>query len=282
MFANAMNVLGRCRVNEFYRRGIETADLLDAIGLRDKAQSALRALLPGIPHPRDPDTADTDLDAWLEAVTQAEGAEKILATSRSALTRVVNNCDRRIESAVALPDPILSRLNDYLAELMVRVGDVVDCLNGARSPAEAIAADVGGAWRGLMPLRGEYDSLRQAQEWCLLGRTTLIDARSRHIDDDHASDAWIKNMDDVWPDWNQPDRTIRLSGDAPRRQPWPSGEAEMLVWLHNSDAEPWIPTVAQLAELHAERHRRLNPPSKPRRLSEFPKQRVYATKSILG
>jgi hypothetical protein len=49
-----------------------------------------------------------------------------------------------------------------------------------------------------------------------------------------------------------------------------------------SEAQPWLPTIGQVKELHAERHRRLNPPPKTQRLSEFPKQQVRGTKSIFG
>lgn len=278
----AQNVIELARLNAFYARAVDTDDYRAAVALRERALEAQRSLLQGMLQPVQPDSADADLGAWLAEVAKADAARQTLEAQKIALTRLVQSCDGAIAYAAADPNPMLRRLNDDLSALMEDVAEVVERLGGARTVADVIAADMGPVWKELGPLRKSYDEIRRAQELALLGRSTLIDARSKWVDDDHASDAWIKNLDDVWPGWNQQDRTIRLSGDAPRRQPWPRDETEMLVWLRNSDAKPWIPTLAQLAELHAERHRRLNPPPKPHQLSEFPKQRVYATKSILG
>jgi hypothetical protein len=196
---------------------------------------------------------------WLESLADAEIAEQIRAAKWQALNNLVLDCNRRISGASRDIARMCASLNAHLQALMDDVSAVVECLNGARTPNEVIASGVGDVWRELFPLRQSYDQIRQAQEWALLGRDELINSRSRYVDDAHASDVMIRNLDDVLPGWNQPDTTFRISGDAPRRQPWPADPIEMLVWLAHSDAEPWIPTIVQLAELHAERHRRLHP-----------------------
>jgi hypothetical protein len=262
---NAFNIMRRCRANVYYRRAIDSEDYRDAVALREAALKQQLAL-PAVQRPDEPTTPDADLGVWLDATVEAEAAERARATRHSALTALMNACNRRIEAAVIYPDRMLSTLHAELAALMTDVGAVAQRLNGASTPREVIASGTGDVWRELDPLRSEYDKLRQAQEWAMLGRDELQNARSKHVDDPHASDAWIANLDTVFPGWRDPDRTFRLTGDAPRRQPWPADETEMLVWLHESDARPWIPRLDQLAELNAARRRRLNPPPKHNRV----------------
>ena len=215
--------------------------------------------LPGVARPESPTSSDADLEAWLESLADAELVDQRRAAKWSALNRLVVDCNRRIEDAASDTTRVLASLNADLQALMDDVAAVVDRLGDARTPNEVIAGGVGEVWRDLFPLRGSYDKLREAQTWAMLGPDELINSRSRYVDDAHASDVMIRNLDDVFPGWNQPDTTFRLSGDAPRRQPWPPDDVEQLIWLHESDAEPWIPTIDQLAALRVERQRRLNP-----------------------
>jgi hypothetical protein len=266
--SDAGNVLGRCRANEYYRRAVESPDLLAAVELRDEARAALLALQPSVSAPPQPTTPDADLGAFLAAVVAADDAQRAFGLQSAALQRLVNDCDSRIGSAGAVPDPILASLNEDLSALWERVGGAVDKLQGARTVREVLAADITKPWKELTALRDEYNQLRQAQEWTLAGRTTLRDAASQHVLDDHASLAFIRDLDDVFPSWNQPDRTVRISGDAPRRQPWPNDPVEQLVWLYDH-AEVWIPTIVELDQHRRERYARLNPAGE-RRVQKIP------------
>ena len=181
-----------------------------------------QSTLPGVPRPDSPTSSDADLTAWLESLADTEIAEQRRAAKWSALNNLVLDCNRRISSAASDITRVLASLNAHLQALMDDVSAVVERLNGARTPNEVIAAGVGDAWRELFPLRQSYDKIRQGQEWTMLGRDELQNARSKYVDDPHASDAWIANLDDFFDGWREADRTFRLSGDAPRRQPWPA------------------------------------------------------------
>ena len=182
--------------------------------------------------------------------------------------------------ALVNPDRILKLLGAEFDALMAEVKSVVARLDGATSADAAIHRGTADAWRELAPLRSRYDELRAAQNFVVQHEHELLqNSRSRYIDERHvnpdplASDLAISNMDQVFPDWWQPDTRVTLVGEPPARHPWPEDPVAQLVWTITSDAQPWLPTIAGLKELHAQRRARLNqttPKSAPR--SEFPKQ----------
>jgi hypothetical protein len=71
---------------------------------------------------------------------------------------------------------------------------------------------------------------------------------------------YLRNLDALWPNWRQhglKTETINLSSRATpaRDEPWPGDSGpELLAWLINSDAEPWLPTTRQLREFFDERN----------------------------
>ena len=121
--------------------------------------------------------------------------------------------------------------------------------------------------------REAYDELRQAQEFVMTGEHQWTASRSNYLDDRHASDCAISNLDTIFPDWrDKSTRLIILSGEEPDPRPWPLGPIEQFVWFSSSDAQVWIPTRRQLDQLHADRQRRRNPMPAKKPKSKYPKQ----------
>jgi hypothetical protein len=101
-----------------------------------------------------------------------------------------------------------------------------------------------------------YDQIRIAQEWAMSGDLQFTSWRSNYIlDDPLATDIAIANLDQVFPAWREPDSTDTTFSDAPQDdpRPWPKDSLEQLIWLAASEAQPWVPTSADLSQLHAQR-----------------------------
>jgi hypothetical protein len=52
--------------------------------------------------------------------------------------------------------------------------------------------------------------------------------------EDHASDLFIGNLDDLWANWKTPGagpQQVNLDGTKPRREPWPVDRHQLLLWL---------------------------------------------------
>lgn len=87
-------------------------------------------------------------------------------------------------------------------------------------------------------------------------------ARPTNGGEEHATDLYLSNLDDVWPHWKAPGggpQQINLDGTRPRYEPWPDELHQLLLWLATSKAEPWIPTLPELEKLWQQRKNRANP-----------------------
>lgn len=227
-----------------------------------------------------PADADADLDAWLADVTKAAETQRTLDVQRDALDAALRDIDRRIENVPQLhTDTLLKSLARDLAALMAAIDNAVAQLDGARTPAEAITRGVEDAYRELPALRESYDLLRAAQMTVVLAADPfhVQAARSAHIDDPMASDLVLANMDAVLPGWRLPDKRnhITINGAMPDRRPWPLDPIEQLVWLSTSNAEVWLPTLAELDALRERRQAHVNPQPKqpqpkPKQASKYP------------
>jgi hypothetical protein len=258
--SNPLHVLARTRVNPFYARAVAAQPgYLEAVALRDKAQSMQRSLqFPAVVWPDPPTAATANLDDYLAAYTAAWDEEQTRTRNIDALGTVIGACERAVRSAIDDPDNLLTILSADMDELMAEIESAVSKLKGATTPIEAINADTSTAWRELAPLRDTYDSLRHAQTLVLLD-APVMNHRSPHIDDPLADDTHIANLDDVFPGWHDPDNRFAMQGTPDDRRPWPADPLEQLVWFVNSPAELWIPTTSDLDALHAKRRDRLNP-----------------------
>jgi hypothetical protein len=258
--AHAIAVYSRARVNSFYRAALESSpQYVEASALRAKLLKAQHSL-PAAPAVSAPQTADDHIAAWLVAVAEADAAERARQVKTNALAERIIWCDKVVEdTAVAETDRILTALHDALVEVMDQVSAVVDRLDGARTPEQVIDRGVGDVWKGLRPLRDDYDAIRQAQEWQMAGEDQLTWSRSTYLlDDALATDTAIRNLDEIFVAWREPDTTHTTLSDAPQAdpRPWPQDPITQLVWLAASPAKPWVPTSTDLQRLHAERRKR--------------------------
>ena len=261
-----LTVLQTARVNRPYRNALEAdAQYVQAAATREKALEAQHTL-PAVHWPTSPLDTDVALDDWVAAVADARAAEQAREAKLTALRGLARDCEGVIVGCARVnPDRILKLLAAEFDALMAEVKSVVARLDGATSADAAIHRGTADAWRDLAPLRSRYDELRAAQNFVVQHEHELLqNSRSRYIDERHvnpdplATDLALSNMDQAFAGWRQPDTRVTVVGEPPDRRPWPEDSAAQLVWLVTSDAKPWLPTIAQVKELHAQRRARLN------------------------
>jgi hypothetical protein len=238
-----------------------------AVRLANEARAKLASLpISEVPEALHPFEAGTITDEWIDAKISYEDGRALLAKRRAVLTEFIAAAGNR--AAISSPDTgaILAAYDAKLDELLGAAEELVDQLNGAKSPDEAIDRGVAPAWKALAQVADDYRSLRtaQLQEMPL---DLVVSARTSVGGEDHASDLFLRNLDTLWPTWRQQapaENIIYVDGRQARRiEPWPSDPTALLVWLVTSGADPWIPTTAQLRQLWKQRQARLNPAAKP-------------------
>ncbi|MBZ4558585.1 hypothetical protein GBO17_14230 [Mycobacterium avium subsp. hominissuis] len=258
---SASGLAAAARTNPYLHRALaDFPEYSRAVELRAKVIQAQRELrgVAAVPNPADA----AGLDEFLAAVERRTLDELAFEAKRRALMSLRGEIDNRLPSIIAVhADAILASLAADFATLMTEVESVATELRGARNASEAIAHGAEDAWRRLPELRDEYDKLRSAQSSVMLVAVAphiLATAKSDYIDDPLASDLAIANLDEVLPGWRRPDnRATTTFGELGDRRPWPVDDPiEQLVWLVTSDAEPWLPTRADLSALRAKRQAR--------------------------
>jgi hypothetical protein len=254
-FPPAQLIMQRCAGNPYYRKAVDSPEYREAIELRAKAMR-IRGDLPRVErhHAMPPATADGDFGEWLDLVVQVAEHERNRTAKIEALNTLIAECEASIGGVAVNPDQLIPSLAKDLDELMRDVAEVVGQLNGCHNATAIVAsddADALSAWQELKPLRQVYDDIYQAFDWMTAGDQLYHLARSDYLYDDLASDARIRNIDDVFPAWKRPTgRTAFVrEWEQSNPAPWPKDLSEQLVWLCTSAAEPWVPTRSQLSEL---------------------------------
>jgi hypothetical protein len=260
MVAEPHRILALARVNQYFRKAISANPAFPAaIALRDRAKQA-RDELPPVQWPDTPGI-DDDFSERLGAVPHAEAAERAHKAQMVWLTEQIGRYDSDITMCVLNdPDGLLESLNRDFQALMKDIDAAVQRLGPAHTPAEVIANNTSHAYNEVRALLQPRDALRTAQfaVVAIAAPHMLQASKSMHLDDVLASDMMIANLDEVFPQWRQP-RPRNMDGTLNDLRPWPGTDAVAdQVWLSTS-AKPWIPTLKQLDELHAERRNRLNP-----------------------
>ncbi|CQD07425.1 hypothetical protein BN000_01483 [Mycobacterium europaeum] len=220
--------------------------------------------VPPVPADLEPGNTGNISDEWIAAVKAHTSATASYELSRNIVITekqlAANRANHIVDTSL---DLCLGALASDLTQLMQGAEHWVAELNGATTAEEAIAADAGPAWRSLTNFAAEYRDIRAAQSW-LIGRAPQQIWRSCTPDlpgEDHANEAFIMNLADIWPNWRQGGTNMSTvfvgPGSAPnmRHEPWPADEysAAMLVYLITSDAEPWLPTIRELRQMWEER-----------------------------
>lgn len=270
---NAAGLAAVAKGNEYLRRALDeypeyamTVELRAAVVQTQRELRGVRA----VPSPANAD----GLDEFLAAVEQRTIDELVFEAKRRALMSLRGEVDNRLSSLLTVHgDAILGSLASDFAALMDEVESVATELNRATTASEAIARNAEDAWRKLPDLRDRYDRIRSAQQTVVLvafDPQLLATSRSHHIEDELASDLHVANLDQVLPGWKGPDtRAATTLGELGDRRPWPIDDpVTQLIWLVTSDAEPWLPTAADLRALRAKRQAvrtKTGPPPQPTR-----------------
>lgn len=216
---------------------------------------------PSEPHPLASGEITED---WINQTIDIEATQLRLEKRRGVLLTLSNAARGQVQTLRAnAHSRILKGYSDELETLLADVEEISDELGDVDTAAKAIANDAGPQWKRLTELADDYAELRNAQH----AQTThdvLFAATPDHSDEPHASDLYLRNLDQIWPLWRnagRDDRVMTLDPNAQeqRRQPWPADRTETMLWLVRSAAQPWIPTEHQLEQLQQDRIARANP-----------------------
>lgn len=216
---------------------------------------------PSEPHPLESGEITED---WINQTIDIHAIAQRLEKRRGVLLTLANEAKNKAQSLANLAAPrILAGYQSELKRLLTDVRAVSDELGAVDTATKAIAADASPQWKQLAELADEYATLRAAQ-LSNVSSDVQFATSPNFPGEPHASDLYLRNLDDLWPAWRQggTDRSrIDMSStlSASRPEPWPADPAELLLWLVRSDAQPWIPSDRQLQQLRQERHERNNP-----------------------
>lgn len=222
-------------------------------------------------------TAADDLDPfalgeireeWVLALIDRKDNEQRLQRRRAILTEFRSVAQSRANTAASsIADEVLVGCHHELVKLLDEAADLAEELDGVDSAEKAIAADLGQAWKRLRELADDYSTLRRFQ---ISHVNSEMVSRSRPSagGEEHASDLYIRNLDDLWPEWRTGGAANGLTfnhvGSAVHRyEPWPTEPVQLLLWLATSRVEPWVPTSAQLQRHWVDRRKRANPGQMP-------------------
>lgn len=258
---DALVVLRFAAQNSYYAKAVQTPEHLAAIELRDEAIIRRDQLRSTATPPPPAPTTIKQLDAFIKATTEAAEEQRNREHLHTTLSAVIASCEQTIAAAThVFPDRTLASLNTDMNQLMNEVDTVATELAGATTPEEAIAANKAKPWNKLSVLRGNYDTIRAAQQH-ILGHS-WYDNQSHYLDDPLANLVAIRNIDDVFPHWRDADTSrTYIHGAAPDPRPWPVDPVQQLLWLATSDAQPWVPTSAQLDQANEQRRERTRHPA---------------------
>lgn len=216
-------------------------------------------------------------EEWVDAEIDRKDAQDRLQRRRAILSELRSSAESRASTAAqSINAQALAGYHDELMKLLDEVEELAGQLGGVDSAEAAIALDRGPAWKRLSQLADDYAILRRAQR-ARVSTDLIMRAQPAHGGgEEHASDLYIRNLDDIWPEWRTGGAANGVSinhvgGPAHRYEPWPTDPVQLLLWLATSQAEAWVPTAAELQRHWADRQKRANPMPAP--APERPKRR---------
>lgn len=221
-------------------------------------------------------------EEWVDALIDRKDLQDRLQRRRAILTELRNSAEARASAAASsINAQVLAGLHNELMKLLDEADELAGHLGGVDSAEAAIALDRGPAWKRLTQLADDYAVLRGAQR-ARMSADLIMRSRPAQGGEEHASDLYIRNLDEIWPEWRTGGAANGVSinhvgGAAHRYEPWPADPVKLLLWLATSQAEAWVPTAAELHRHWTDRQKRANPmpaptPERPKRRG--PVQRV--------
>ncbi|BCO47755.1 hypothetical protein [Mycobacterium intracellulare] len=230
--------------------------------IASEAKELLKHLAPPaaeLPHPLD---SGEIRDEWIDETAELETRRQQMERRRGVLLTLLRDARMRAQHLRASQTQnVLAALNDELKALLAQVEQISNELGDVETAQDAIAHDAGPQWKRLTELADDYAELRQAQLG-LMSSDDIFDTTPAD-GEDHASDLFLKNLDDLWPGWRKGQardgQRINIDGTPTRNEPWPADPTALLLWLVRSNAEAWIPTAGDLERLRQRRVARANP-----------------------
>lgn len=253
--------LPQARSNPALGRAVGTLeDYVRARSVAEQADARLAALLSAV----GPGTVDDAIAEVFEtgvvpedfgADTARRRVEHDALAEREQIVRSLTTAARNQEEGAveAGLDTVLADLHQQLEDVLAEARKVAVNLDGARDAQAAISAGPAAvkAWGHITALLPRYAQVREAQATAM---HKFADGLARRARPDYGStpvgsDAYLANVDSVWPGWR--DRPVEdgMGGGRQTAGNWPDDAVELLVWLVLSDAQPWVPTRRQLDQL---------------------------------
>lgn len=239
------------------------AEYFTAQRIANQAEQKIATMTaPPQPPGLDPFQTGELTDDWLDAEVDSDTDRTRWDEKRKRLLALMRDAQGRAGSIRhSCTDQILSAYHAELVVLLAEVRELSHQLGDADTAEKAIAADAGPQWKRLVQLAADYDDLRAAQH--NITPTGVTFAAKAAFGEAHASDLYLNNLDDIWPNWRTPgqgkDHIIHINGAEHRHEPWPRDRVQLLLWLVRSQAQPWIPTQRQLQRHTEQRIDRANP-----------------------
>lgn len=249
---------------EALRQSLLPREYFSALAIRKEAEHRL-ANLPAPPEVDpsiEPFTLGRIDDEWIDQCVGRKAGQADWEQRRNILLSTRRDADGQATSIMMnATDTFLSAYDGERQRLFEEGRALVPELRGATTPNEAIVNDVVQEWKSLTRLDADYAELIGAQD-ALLPPDILPLARSPRWTQQEflASDCYLRNLDEIWPDWKNPvSKVIHVDGHRDRLEPWPATRPQLFLWLLTSNAETWVPTIAQLRQHWADRQARMNP-----------------------
>ncbi|MCX2755511.1 hypothetical protein [Gordonia sp. 4N] len=251
-----------CNDNPHLDRAVRTLDgFATAISVQQQATERLKGLVSTKATVEfEPMLSGDITDKWLNTAVR----DRVQARDTDIRIELLENLRIAAESDAANivelgADTILAALDTELQTLVANASDAAQLLSGATTATEAISRGAHAAWADLTKHAEQYADLRIAQRHIITSMSPdlVIASQTQHQPDAHASDLFIGNLDELWPNWRRPETYghAGYSGDNGygNTTPWPNEPVEQLVWMVTHDAQLWIPTMAKLEQLHTSR-----------------------------
>ncbi len=261
-------------------RYVETVDALNAVIEQRETISATRPpmdeLVERVINAARQGTFPKDLPA------QAAQAEAAFRGSR-AVFEALELAGRELAASLNTmvrhqgADAVRRHLHGQLVDILAEVKDQADTVRDVPDAETAIVLGKVEQWQACTSLLGRYSEVRAAQR--------LFDQKClNQLPPNYEQASLIGNTLEVFPDWGYfAAGLLTPDADGGRRvipeAPWPAHPQGFLLWLAESDAQPWVPTAAELTA-EGDRLWRARSAAHNETQAEYHKRRLGTSKEV--